>query len=227
MRYLIIILASLILVGCAKQSALNAFNNEPNNKAIVTTIDGGWGHSVGQISQELAIVGAFYECEKRNLLYFCELEKINNDTVSSVEEKNKWKNFYKNEKNKYIFLDGKVSYRDPSKNQLIKQKETQAKKEIEKTPAEQNKIKGFHCLSPWDGSYRPLVSTIKKYLKDPDSFKHRETTITPNNGGIHVVMMTYGAKNSYGGYVVEKAAARLDSNCNLLEVMDQNLKILK
>jgi hypothetical protein len=227
MKKLILILASLMLVGCAKQSALNAFNNEPNNKAIVTTIDGGWGHSVGQISQELAIVGAFYECETRNLLYFCELEKINNDTVSSVEEKNKWKNFYKNEKNKYIFLDGNVSYRDPSKNQLIKQKETQAKKEIEKTPAEQNKIKGFHCLSPWDGSYRPLVSTIKKYLKDPDSFKHRETTITPNNGGIHVVMMTYGAKNSYGGYVVEKAAARLDSNCNLLEVMDQNLKILK
>ncbi len=71
MRYLIIILASLMFVGCAKQSALNSFNNEPNNKAIVTTIDGGWGHSVGQISQELAIVGAFYECETRNLLYFC------------------------------------------------------------------------------------------------------------------------------------------------------------
>ena len=109
-----------------------------------------------------------------------------------------------------------------------KKKETQLKiKEVEKLQAEQNKNKGFHCLSSWDGSYRPLVETIKKYLKDPDSFKHRETTITPNNGGIHVVMMTYGAKNSYGGYVVEKAAARLDSNCNLLEVMDQNLKILK
>jgi hypothetical protein len=109
-----------------------------------------------------------------------------------------------------------------------KKKETQLKlKEIEKVQAEQNKIKGFHCLSAWDGSYRPLVETIKKYLKDPDSFKHRETTISPNNGGIHVALMTYGAKNSYGGYVVEKAAARLDSNCNLLEVMDQDLKKLK
>lgn len=109
-----------------------------------------------------------------------------------------------------------------------KTKEVQLQlKEIEKVQAEQNKIKGFHCLSPWDGSYRPLVSTIKNYLKDPDSFKHRETTITPNNGGVHVAIMTYGAKNSYGGYVVEKAAARLDSNCNLLEVMDQDLKKLK
>ena len=109
-----------------------------------------------------------------------------------------------------------------------KKKETQLKlKEIEKVQTEQNKIKGFHCLSAWDGSYRPLVETIKKYLKDPDSFKHRETTISPNNGGIHVALMTYGAKNSYGGYIVEKAAARLDSNCNLLEVMDQDLKKLK
>ena len=109
-----------------------------------------------------------------------------------------------------------------------KKKETQLQlKEIEKVQAEQNKNKGFHCLSAWDGSYRPLVETIKKYLKDPDSFKHRETTISPNNGGIHVALMTYGAKNSYGGYVVEKAAARLDSNCNLLEVMDQDLKKIK
>ena len=226
-RNLIIILASLILVGCAKYNATNEYFKKPNSKAFVEAFGGGYGFSSGQISPELAIMGAFYECEKVNLLSWCELEKINNDNISSIEEKNKWKSFYKNEQNKYYFLDGKVSYRDPSKNQLIKEKETQAKKEIEKSPAEQNKIKGFHCLSPWDGSYRPLVSTIKNYLKDPDSFKHRETTITPNNGGVHVAIMTYGAKNSYGGYVVEKAAARLDANCNLLEVMDQDLKKLK
>jgi len=227
MRYLIVILASWILVGCAKYNATNEYFKKPNNKAFVEAFGGGYGFSSGQISPELAIMGAFYECEKVNLLSWCELEKINNDNISSIEEKNRWKSFYKNEQNKYYFLDGKVSYRDPSKNQLIKEKETQAKKEIEKSPAEQNKIKGFHCLSAWDGSYRPLVETIKKYLKDPDSFKHRETTITPNNGGVHVAIMTYGAKNSYGGYVVEKAAARLDANCNLLEVMDQDLKKLK
>ena len=226
-RTLIIILTSLILVGCAKYNATNEFYKKPNSKAFVETFDGGYGFSSGQISPELAIMGAFYECEKHNLLRFCELERINNDNISSMEEKNKWKSFYKNEQNKYVFLDGNVSYRDPSKNQTVKQKEVQAKKDIERTPAEQNKIKGFHCLSPWDGSYRPLVSTIKNYLKDPDSFKHRETTITPNNGGVHVAIMTYGAKNSYGGYVVEKAAARLDTNCNLLEVMDQDLKKLK
>ena len=91
----------------------------------------------------------------------------------------------------------------------------------------EDRQKGFHCLSSWDSSSRVLVDHVKKNMRDPDSFKHRETTISPNNGGIHIAIMTYGAKNSYGGYVVEKAAARLDSNCNLLEVMDQDLKKIK
>ena len=94
MRYLIVILASLILMGCAKYNATNEFFKKPNSKAFVEAFGGGYGFSSGQITPELAIMGAFYECEKSNPLILCELERINNDTVSSVEEKNKWKNVY-------------------------------------------------------------------------------------------------------------------------------------
>ena len=70
MKKIILIIASLILVGCVKQSslALYAFNEKSNNKAFVITSSDGWGFSTAQVSAELAIMGAFYECEKNNSL---------------------------------------------------------------------------------------------------------------------------------------------------------------
>ena len=132
MRYLIIILASWLLAGCAKQSslAIYAFNEKPNNKAFVITSYDGWAFSTAQISTELAIMGAFYECEKKNPLTLCELEKVNTKYIFSKEEKEKWKNQYKNEKNSYIFLDGNVSHKDSSKNKLAQQKEAERKAKL-------------------------------------------------------------------------------------------------
>lgn len=122
----------MVLTGCAKQSslALYAFNEKSNNKAFVITSDDGWGFSTAQISTELAIMGAFYECEKNNPLTSCELEKVNVKYIFSKEEKDKWKNQYKNEKNNYVFLNGDVSHKDPSKNQLAKQKEAERKAKL-------------------------------------------------------------------------------------------------
>ena len=109
-----------------------------------------------------------------------------------------------------------------------KKKETQLKlKEIEKLQAEQKKTKGFHCLSAWDGSYGPLVQVIKNQMRDPSSFQHRETTITPNSNNAHLVYMKYGGKNAFGGYTVEAAAARIDTNCNLLEAYNQKMEKIK
>ena len=98
MRKLFTIVLSFILVGCVKQStlALYAFNEKTNNKAFVITSDDGWGFSTAQVSTEFAIIGAFYECEKKNPLNLCELEKVNNKYVFSKEEKNRWKDFYTN-----------------------------------------------------------------------------------------------------------------------------------
>jgi hypothetical protein len=77
--------------------------------------------------------------------------------------------------------------------------------------------KGFHCLSPWNGSHRQTVELIKKNLKDPKSFEHIETRITPVENGNHVVFTKYRAKNSFGGYVVEtQPSAISNATCQLL-----------
>ncbi len=75
---------------------------------------------------------------------------------------------------------------------------------------------GFHCLSAWDGSHRELVQALKDSLRDPDSFEHIETKITPvNDKGVHVLMMRYRARNGFGGMNVGALMATVNnSNCS-------------
>jgi hypothetical protein len=90
----------------------------------------------------------------------------------------------------------------PSKTpEQIKAEEAQA--------AEDNR-KGFHCLSSWDGSNASLVDQVKKQLRDPDSFEHDETRITPEEKGKHIVSMRYRARNGFGGMNVATAVAEID-----------------
>ena len=63
--------------------------------------------------------------------------------------------------------------------------------------------KGFHCLSAWDGSIRSVVRNVKYRMKDPKSFEHIETRITPVSNGQHTAVMTYRGRNGFGGMVVE------------------------
>lgn len=76
--------------------------------------------------------------------------------------------------------------------------------------------KGFHCLSSWDGSHHEVTRLVKDNLKDPSSFEHVETRITPvNDSGEHALMMQYRANNSFGGKVVGNARATIkNSNCS-------------
>ena len=78
----------------------------------------------------------------------------------------------------------------------------------------------FKCLSSWDGSYSDLKRYTKKILKDPKSFDHRETRITPIVDGYQNVFMKYGAKNSFGGMMVETIIAKIrNSDCKLIQVL--------
>ena len=78
----------------------------------------------------------------------------------------------------------------------------------------------FKCLSSWDGSYDSLKRYTKKNLKDPKSFDHRETRITKIFDGHQMVFMKYGAKNSFGGIVVETIGARIrNSDCKLISIV--------
>ncbi|RYF19187.1 MAG: hypothetical protein EOO77_10505 [Oxalobacteraceae bacterium] len=54
-----------------------------------------------------------------------------------------------------------------------------------------------------------LELNVKRQLKDPDSFEHMGTVITPSSKGGYDALMRYRAKNSLGGYVVGTAVATL------------------
>ncbi|ACE89845.1 hypothetical protein RHECIAT_CH0000858 [Rhizobium etli CIAT 652] len=78
--------------------------------------------------------------------------------------------------------------------------------------------KGFHCLSGWDGSNRALVDAVTKSLRDPSSFEHDETRITPvSPQGQHFLTMTFRAKNGFGGTNVGVATGIIrQSDCALV-----------
>jgi hypothetical protein len=66
----------------------------------------------------------------------------------------------------------------------------------------EEKRKGFHCLSGWDGSHRAIVKATKKQLKDPKSFEHIATRVTAVKDFKHMLYMDYRAKNGFGGMSV-------------------------
>jgi hypothetical protein len=87
---------------------------------------------------------------------------------------------------------------------------SEQQKAADASASAEDKRKGFHCLSAWDGSNRSLVEQVKAGLRDPSSFEHDETRITPEKNGKHTVFMRYRARNGFGGMNVATAAAQVD-----------------
>lgn len=98
-----------------------------------------------------------------------------------------------------------------------------ALREAEKAAQEaEDSRKGFHCLSKWDGSHPGVVEEVKQRLRDPGSFEHDETRVTPAKDGVHTLYMTYRAKNGFGGVNVETAVATYSNdNCQVLTLKTQ------
>jgi len=94
-----------------------------------------------------------------------------------------------------------------------------AQAEATKKQAEEdaeNKRKGFHCLSPWDGSEPDVVEAVKRTLRDPGSFEHVKTTITPVNAkGFHYLIMIYRARNGFGGMNIGRVIAHVSPGCTM------------
>lgn len=91
----------------------------------------------------------------------------------------------------------------------------EATKKQAKEDAE-NKRKGFHCLSPWDGSEPDVVEAVKRTLRDPGSFEHVKTTITPVNAkGFHYLIMIYRARNGFGGTNIGRVIAHVSPGCTM------------
>lgn len=72
--------------------------------------------------------------------------------------------------------------------------------------------KGFHCLSGWDGNHEGLEALIRAVLNDPGSMETISTRITPvNENGRHLVALDFTAKNAYGGRVRNTAYGYVDN----------------
>ncbi|MBY5733410.1 hypothetical protein HFO26_24470 [Rhizobium leguminosarum] len=78
---------------------------------------------------------------------------------------------------------------------------------------------GFHCLSSYSGALRSLESAVKERLRDPDSYEHIATRVTPvQRDGTHAVVMQFRARNGFGGMAVEQAKGRFrNADCELVE----------
>lgn len=84
--------------------------------------------------------------------------------------------------------------------------ENLAEKEAELAEAAETKRKGFHCLSAWDGSHANFKREVKSMMREPDSFEHISTRVTPvSDAGTHTVLMEYRARNGFGGMNVGTA----------------------
>lgn len=82
----------------------------------------------------------------------------------------------------------------------------------ERAEEEEDRRKGFHCLSEWDGNHEGLEALVRKRLNDPDSMETIETKIAPaNKNGWHPVRMEFTAKNALGGRVRKLAIGKIST----------------
>ena len=87
--------------------------------------------------------------------------------------------------------------------------ERKAQKEAKRA---EDKRKGFHCLSSWDGSHRGLEKHVRNAARNPDSFEHIRTSITPvDQNGEHVLFMSYRAENGFGGMSIGEIRATVNN----------------
>lgn len=90
----------------------------------------------------------------------------------------------------------------------------------EKAAAEKERRSGRHCISKWDGTHRAMAEGVTERLRNPSSFEHIDTVITPlDKKGHHDILMRYRAENGFGGMNVEMAIGVVNgADCHLISV---------
>ena len=71
---------------------------------------------------------------------------------------------------------------------------------------------GFQCLSEWDGNHDGFEELVRDALNDPDSMETDETRMSTINEGTgkHTIIMTFRARNAFGGMVRHTATGWVD-----------------
>lgn len=83
--------------------------------------------------------------------------------------------------------------------------------------AAEDKRLGLHCVDRFSGKHYGLEASVRDQLRDPKSYEHVETRIgAVTSEGEHPLVMTYRARNGFGGMNVARAAAVVDhESCEL------------
>lgn len=93
--------------------------------------------------------------------------------------------------------------------------EMAARQAEEAQKKEEERLYAQNCLSPWDGSHRAFEALVTASLNDPDSYEHVETLTWPRDAqGRNQIVMTFRAKNGFGGTMTAKATGSITAdNC--------------
>jgi uncharacterized membrane protein YvbJ len=94
------------------------------------------------------------------------------------------------------------------------------KKTVQSSNKARKKTMGFHCLRGRDGSHQALTEYVKQHMRDPGSYEHVETRISPvNPNGKHALVMKYRGKNGFGGMSIESVVAAVDNKSCLAQII--------
>ncbi len=154
--------------------------------------------------------------EKRKIANALEVSKLQKESDNVPEyDLNKKIEIYKRLANlkpeSSQFRSKLVDYQ--TKKRAIEAEIALKEKRAEELMEAANRRKGFHCLSAWDGSHRGVKQYVENNMRDPDSFEHIETSITPvDQAGKHTLLMKYRARNGFGGMNVAIAVATIRSS---------------
>jgi hypothetical protein len=199
----IILLAILLLVGKSKYDDYYSRN--------LKTIDPvAFQNTVKELEAKASRIPASEFDE--NIRLYIKLQNLNPDNKRYAEKIE----FYTNKKKDAAFALEKKAALARQKEARAKQEKEEAERKAKVAAEEIRKRKGFHCLSSWDGSHRSVNKYVEKNLRDPDSFDHIETRITPvDKNGEHKLIMSYRAKNGFGGLTTGITVATIqNSDCS-------------
>ena len=75
-----------------------------------------------------------------------------------------------------------------------------------------------NCINEFYGRCTDLMLYTKDRLKDPESFEHISTSAYQKKK-YTIVTMKFRAKNSYGGYSISVIKAKMNEDCEVIEVL--------
>lgn len=181
----------------------------------------GVGVVVGSIFA-MGLLGVMMQDQMAQDAGFLDAEDMKIATSFSISDPNEWRDVRENLTEQYRLNEEQAKAEAAAQReaeqaaaQQRRDEERQREQAAEARAVEEERTAGFHCLSSWDGSHRNFKQDVERRMREPDSFEHIETRVTPvSANGTHTIMMKYRARNGFGGMNVGTAIGTYsNANC--------------